>query len=379
MELMIAEKVKKYRRERDMTQEALAQALGVAPQSVSKWECDEGYPDITLLPAIANFFEITVDELIGNDEISAKEDVQKNYFNVHGKLSPDENLALALKYHRKYPRNWHIATSLMHEIAKNHRDKLDEYRPLLNEIAERILKECTDSVMRRSAVKAMCTVCAEEEIEEWLKKDTRFWYNDRLDIYEERYHLLDDKDQYWMYRYAGNFVRAAVMVGRLVKHEKNYWGDAVGFSEWFENYVRILDGLTGRRTDDEIPDGWMADYAHAYRCLANAYCGRKDYGKGYEYLERALVLTERWAGIPDETPMSLGNPLFFGETKILKKKYGIELPNGKKFPHLLGIRVYMGDLAYCMTTDHAEWSWFDPIRKEEHYQQILARAKELTI
>ena len=111
MELMIAEKVKKYRRERDMTQEALAQALGVAPQSVSKWECGEGYPDITLLPAIANFFEITVDELIGNDEISAKEDVQKNYFNVHGKLSPDENLALALKYHRKYPRNWHIATS----------------------------------------------------------------------------------------------------------------------------------------------------------------------------------------------------------------------------------------------------------------------------
>ena len=66
MELMIAEKVKKYRRERDMTQEALAQALGVAPQSVSKWECGEGYPDITLLPAIANFFEITVDELIGN-------------------------------------------------------------------------------------------------------------------------------------------------------------------------------------------------------------------------------------------------------------------------------------------------------------------------
>ncbi len=39
MELMIAEKVKKYRKERDMTQEALAQALGVASQSVSKWEC----------------------------------------------------------------------------------------------------------------------------------------------------------------------------------------------------------------------------------------------------------------------------------------------------------------------------------------------------
>ena len=75
MELMIADKIKKYRKEQNMTQDALAQALGVSPQSVSKWECGDGYPDITLLPSIANFFEVTVDELIGNDVISAKEDV----------------------------------------------------------------------------------------------------------------------------------------------------------------------------------------------------------------------------------------------------------------------------------------------------------------
>ena len=67
MELMIAERIKKYRKLRDITQDALAQALGVSPQSISKWECGDGYPDITLLPSIANFFEVTVVELIGND------------------------------------------------------------------------------------------------------------------------------------------------------------------------------------------------------------------------------------------------------------------------------------------------------------------------
>lgn len=39
MELMIAEKIKKYRKSRDITQESLAQAIGVSSQSVSKWEC----------------------------------------------------------------------------------------------------------------------------------------------------------------------------------------------------------------------------------------------------------------------------------------------------------------------------------------------------
>ena len=39
MELMIAERIKKYRKSHEMTQEALATVLNVSPQSISKWEC----------------------------------------------------------------------------------------------------------------------------------------------------------------------------------------------------------------------------------------------------------------------------------------------------------------------------------------------------
>lgn len=376
MELMIAEKVKKYRRERDMTQEALAQALGVAPQSVSKWECGEGYPDITLLPAIANFFEVTVDELIGNDEISAREDVQKNYFNVHGKLSREENLELSLKYHRKYPRDWHIATSLMHEIVKHHRDKLDEYRPLLNEIAERILKECTDSVMRRSAVRAMCMVCEEDQIGEWLNRDSKFWHAERMAVYEQRYELLGDEEQYWMCRYAGNFLRAGETIGRLQKH-KSYFGKPDESLKWQENYLRMLDGMCGRGTDADIPDGWLGEYSYLYDRFAAAYFGMGEREKGYEFLERSLALSERWAAIPDKEPMCLGNPLVFGETKLMKNDWHIALPNGKFWPNFYGIRSNVLDLADIMTRESG-WEWFDCVREEERYQTILARVKELS-
>ena len=62
-DLKIGEKIKAKRRERDLTQEELANILGVSKAAVSKWENEESYPDITLLPQIAQLFHITMDEL----------------------------------------------------------------------------------------------------------------------------------------------------------------------------------------------------------------------------------------------------------------------------------------------------------------------------
>lgn len=61
--LKIGEKIKAKRRERDLTQEELASMLGVSKAAVSKWENEESYPDITMLPQIAKLFHITMDEL----------------------------------------------------------------------------------------------------------------------------------------------------------------------------------------------------------------------------------------------------------------------------------------------------------------------------
>ena len=69
MNLLIGENIKRIRRERDLTQEEVAAHLGISFQSISKWERGDGYPDITMLPALANYFKISVDELLGMSEI----------------------------------------------------------------------------------------------------------------------------------------------------------------------------------------------------------------------------------------------------------------------------------------------------------------------
>jgi len=63
--LMIGEKIKAKRRELNLTQEELANILGLTKAAVCKWEKSESYPDITILPQIARLFNITMDELFG--------------------------------------------------------------------------------------------------------------------------------------------------------------------------------------------------------------------------------------------------------------------------------------------------------------------------
>ena len=61
------------RKERGWTQTNLADRIGIAPQSVSKWECGVGYPDVTLFPVIAHLFGVPIGVLFGEETTSKKE------------------------------------------------------------------------------------------------------------------------------------------------------------------------------------------------------------------------------------------------------------------------------------------------------------------
>ena len=73
MQLDLGQKIRELRRRDGRTQENLADALGVTSQAVSRWEANGGYPDMQMIPAIANYFHISIDELFGyHDEREEK-------------------------------------------------------------------------------------------------------------------------------------------------------------------------------------------------------------------------------------------------------------------------------------------------------------------
>ncbi len=163
MTLYIGENLKKQRKLRELTQEQLADILGVSFQAVSKWERGEAYPDIELLPTIAEYFGITTDELMGMKEICDNADAEKIIAQVKENMSKGliaENIRLLEEAVKVHPNNYellsHYAFNLAFLAVGN---ESEEYR-LNNQkaarIAERILAECTDTKIRNSVQADLC-------------------------------------------------------------------------------------------------------------------------------------------------------------------------------------------------------------------------------
>lgn len=157
MELMIGNNLKKLRRNRDLTQEEVAAHLGISFQAISKWERGEGYPDITILPALASYFDVSVDELIGMDEISSENRIEA--INLKWKENRalgrhKENVELMRSSLKSYPNNALLLIQLSASLERLEGSE-KERREYLREsimIQEQILRYCEDSEIRGAAL-----------------------------------------------------------------------------------------------------------------------------------------------------------------------------------------------------------------------------------
>ena len=84
--MQIGKNIRKYRKEKGMTQEEMANRLGVTTPAVNKWENENSYPDISLLPPIARLLEISLDTLLSFQEELTKDEIASIVIEINQKL-----------------------------------------------------------------------------------------------------------------------------------------------------------------------------------------------------------------------------------------------------------------------------------------------------
>lgn len=159
MNIKIGEKIKELRKKADVKQEKFAEYLGVTAQAVSKWEVEGCYPDIELLPSIANFFNISIDELMCFDVVKNQEKIDM----IIKQAGPDRKknwydgtiIEMLRNAVQEFPNNYDLLYCLARTLCftkepyafLNEAEKQKNLRESIS-ICTRILSDCADDNLR---------------------------------------------------------------------------------------------------------------------------------------------------------------------------------------------------------------------------------------
>lgn len=150
--LNLSDNIIRLRHEKKLTQEELADFMGVTKASVSKWEKGINTPDLLLLPRLAAYFDVTVDELIGYEAQLSSEQIRRQYAELSKDFAAlpfadvlEKVRALAHKYYACYPFLLQLSVLYLNHYMLAETE--EERRILLLEAVgwcERILENCSD-------------------------------------------------------------------------------------------------------------------------------------------------------------------------------------------------------------------------------------------
>ena len=147
-----ADNIIRFRKDKGVTQEQLADFLGVTKASVSKWETKQSLPDISLLPIIASYFVVSIDELLGYEPKLSVEEIEKIYGDLSKEYAtqPFEEVmskseALVKQYFNCYPFLLQIAVLwLNHYMMADSKQRQGEILQKASELCEIVLDKEKD-------------------------------------------------------------------------------------------------------------------------------------------------------------------------------------------------------------------------------------------
>ncbi len=345
MKLTIGENIRNLRRERNITQEELANMLGITYQSVSRWENNTCYPDIELMPDIAEVFGITVDKLIGVDKRTEQKEVDgylERFQEAVSRGAVYECIAIAREGVAAYPNNYMLLNKLMYAlfIAGDDDGNIPEWKENMlkfdteiTELGERIVRYCPDADIRMEAANRLafnhCEMgrkdvgkrifetlptiyeCREINIYWALNEEERL--KNAYDLIGKAYHILSSAMNKLSHREAISDadrlqIRKKIMALENLMYEPGRhtcgWGDAANYANLAEVYTRLgkeaeaFDALTQTVMCAKAFDDRPETFSDSSLLLGEVTIKKTDFETG-DSRSLCEIVRDKWLASPD--------------------------------------------------------------------------------
>ena len=400
MKLNVGENIRRLRRAADMTQEQLADKLGVAYQSVSRWENQTTYPDIEFLPALAGIFGVTVDELLGCEESRKKEQINERY-REYGELCDSEKVEEVVNLLRELRRDcmtdpsfagymWQLFGCVHWGAAavKAHPDVIAELRIT----AKEILEGNYERWLKDSVVEHMSYIEDDEHIEAFLNQYATERNLTKDTLLYNRYRDRDEWDK-------SDPLRQKRLFSMIHDQFSNsgLWrrGDrpcsvheSLLINTTMLNFIHNLCGVTPDSdhpiTGDGTVDIFVGDRMELGVRRACYLASAGDPEGAFVVLEDTVSMLETVMSLPDRTVLFCKSICLEDEQFELRREvwHDKENPDYDQRPFLRffrgnGTDEYVYTLGFGFPenalTSPQGWEWFDPIRSDPRFAAYVER------
>ena len=393
MKLNVGENIRRLRRGADMTQEQLADKLGVAYQSVSRWENGTTYPDIEFLPSLAGIFGVTVDELIGCEEVRRNDEIEKKIERFHILCSSEDTTAETLlpilrELHkdclpvaRVCEDVWRIFTRILNGYPEIKKDP--SIIKELRDISEELLSRPIPQWLRDSVIYDMAHLEDETYIGSFLDR-----YATKQDLsVDTLLHSRYLRNGQWEKAEALRLKKLYGMVTEMVFGRVLTRLETLSVDEKRQvntMMLAFLHNMCGVTPDSDYPitgDGtvdifvkhrlWLGYRAAAY----HAADGETE--RAFVALEDTVTMLESFMRIPEDAVIPCKGVCLEG---IAMKKTQCGQNGGGKLirysDETIGVEACMSVMeAVYPLTQAEEWRSFDPIRDDPRFASYVDRVK----
>ena len=354
MKLYIGENLKKLRGKKNVTQEMVAEYLGVTFQAVSRWENGAAYPDIELLPELARFFEVSLEELLGteSDKDRLRHAIEESW------MLDDraEALARLRKLEREYPNDWWVKLEICEALFCRDQESYDEILPELRQYAFAAREKMKDSWVLRYFANIMVKAVPEEEIAEWLQYLPSNSWMTQNHILRDRYRQRNDMEKARQYQ-----SRKLLDFTEELTHFPNLDGTPESNLHNSAFILRLLDAVVGEPYSENgtVHNSLLLDRrVRAQFWLACGYAGSGQMEAGIAALAKGVDACLLYLDALFDETFSSDFPYLEPQKNDVQDK--TELLN------------------WCIGAFDAPhgWEWLDPIRNDKRFPLLRQRLHE---